>query len=122
MMLPGASFTFVQMVRLRPLTGPRPQSRPYWKASLRSAGTLDYCLTGGWNVETRIYRWRWLARLAARWHMFAPPEGLLTRATVEPYWPGENIVRFPSPTERQDKRGGRARALAGDRNGSGRTL
>lgn len=100
--------TFVRMVQLRPFTGSDPRSRPYWKACLRSAKELDYCLSGEWNVETRIYRWSWLARLAARWHSFAPADGLLVRASVEPYWPGENVIPFPPPTERQETKRGRS--------------
>jgi hypothetical protein len=121
MMSVGASCTQSPMVRMRPFTGANLQRRPFWKVTLQSAGMFDYCLSGEWNVGTRVHRWRWLARLVARWHMFAPTEGLVRRATVEPYWPGENVIRFPSPGERREKREG-ANARAGVRNGQERSL
>lgn len=98
---PRVARRHAHMVRLHPFAT---KNRLLWKASLRSAGTLEHYLTGEWNVVTRVYRWRWLARLVARWHTFAPTDGFLTSAIVEPYWPGENVIPFPLSGDRQRSR------------------
>ncbi len=65
---------------------------PQWKAIMRSALPLEFLLFGTWHEKTRIYRWRWLATLAARWHASRQRSGVLTSAAVEPYWPGGNVI------------------------------
>lgn len=66
--------------------------RRYWKATLRSAPVLGFILLGKWHEEVRIFRWKWLAKAAARRHEFWTARDTLTEAIVEPYRPGDNIV------------------------------
>jgi hypothetical protein len=68
--------------------------RHYWKATLRSAPMLGFVLFGKWHEEVRIFRWKWLAKAAARRHGLWAGRDILTQSVVEPYRPGGNIIRF----------------------------
>jgi hypothetical protein len=71
-----------------------PRARRYWKATLRSAPLLGFVLLGKWHEEVRIFRWKWLAKAAARRHGLWAGRDTLTETIIEPYRPGENIIRL----------------------------
>jgi hypothetical protein len=75
-----------------PVSVPAAGRRRYWKTTLRSASQLGFILLGEWHEEIRIFRWKWLAKMAARRHRIRAPRGTLIETIVEPYRPGENIV------------------------------
>jgi hypothetical protein len=58
---------------------------------------LGFALLGQWQEQTRIFRWKWLARTAARRHKRAAARDVLTETVIEPYVPGANIVTLPPP-------------------------
>jgi len=77
--------------------------RRYWRLTLRSAPMLGFALLGQWQEQTRIFRWKWLARTAARRHKRAAARDVLTEAAIEPYVPGANIVTLPPPRPAKKK-------------------
>ena len=76
-------------IRIHGAAQPR---RRLWRTTFRSASCLSIVLLGDWRVWTRVYRWKWLAKLAARWHVLAAPSGVLTSAFVEPLQHETDVV------------------------------
>lgn len=64
---------------------------PYWRVTLRSAPLLSAVLLDRWDQEVRIFRWKFLAKAAARRHRLVV-RNFVTEAIVEAYRPGSNIV------------------------------
>ncbi len=71
----------------------RPQR--YWRATLRSAALVELVLLDRWHQEVRVFRWRFLARAAAHRYRRSA-RGRITQCLVEPYRPGENVVKLGS--------------------------
>ena len=79
----------------------RPGDRPQrWKTTFRLATVLGYALTRQWHTSSRTYRWKWLAKLAARWHTLATPEGFLASAFVEPIGEHSRVVTLDCSSSR----------------------
>jgi hypothetical protein len=71
----------------------------HWKVTFRSAPLLSYVLFEQWQEEIRIFRWKWLAAVAARLHNLTVRKDFLANATVESYLPGANVIPFISPDD-----------------------
>jgi hypothetical protein len=50
-------------------------------------------LTGEFVSTTRFYRWKWLAKLAARWHVYHSPPETRPGAFVDRSPPGSAYIR-----------------------------
>ena len=61
--------------------------RPHWRATFRSAPLLALVAKDEWRTTRHVYRWKWLAKLAARWHVLGETGETVRSAVVEPYWP-----------------------------------
>jgi hypothetical protein len=52
-----------------------PTDHPMWRTTFLSSDPVTFELTGDYVSVIRFYRWKWLAKLAARWHVYhSPPE------------------------------------------------
>lgn len=80
------------------------QSRHYWRVTLRSAPMLGFALLGQWREQIRIFRWKWVAKTAARHHKLTAGKDVLTDSVIEPYVPGSNVVTV-TPLHRRERPG-----------------
>lgn len=81
----------------------RYQHRPLWRVTLRSAPLLEAVLLNRWHQQVHVFRWKFLAKIAAR-QLRRETRGILTECTVEPYRTGENVVKLKP--KRSDRSGG----------------
>ena len=80
-----------------------PRPRVYWRATLRSASPLGFILFGEWHQRIKIFRWKWVASIVARWHRLPLGRHTLKEAVVEPYSVGANVISLGLARSRMSK-------------------
>ena len=69
-------------------------AKPLWKVTIRYGSVIGTMIGLKPTEETKVYRWRWMARLAAFHRSWFVAGGIWSHAEVEPYWPNSNVVPF----------------------------
>lgn len=68
--------------------------KPLWKVTTTYGSVMGIALKMKPLEETRVYRWRWRARLAAFNRCYFA-WGFWSNSIVEPYWPQANVISLP---------------------------